>query len=414
MSYKNFKKFKQSLILKILYLICIFLNKYVFRALDKLLKTFSTYIVFLREDRIGHQAGNADIEFYKAFNRKKYKNENTIFIFPFPKYKVSNLDLRERLISYASQKSYKTLVINYKYFKEIFFKLIFFAIPIIFKSCKNIYFSSSDTGLRVKEQILKKSDNHKNLCKKLEINSKDYICITSRDENYLKYFDETRNWDYHNYRNSDIDNLKKLALYAKNELKMDVVRIGSNPKKRIKWTSLFNPKIIDYSFSQYASPKNDIELIAGCNLFINNGGGPVAAAVAARREIITINHIPIRMSIGYVWGLWIPKILKVADSKKILSFREIEKLELAKALNSRDYLNANVEIFENEEDDILNAIKDYFKIKNGLINSEERIVLKKYKEVRDETAHLYRHLSVPNDKDIISPSFLLRYPELLA
>ena len=74
--------------------------------------------IFLREDRIGHQAGNADIEFYKAFYRKKYKNENTIFIFPFPKYKVSNLDLRERLISYASQKSYKTLVINYKYFNK--------------------------------------------------------------------------------------------------------------------------------------------------------------------------------------------------------------------------------------------------------------------------------------------------------
>ena len=414
MSNKNFKKLKKDLIIKTLFLICKFLNKYLFRIIDKLLKTWSTYIVFLREDRIGHQSGNADVEFYKAFNRKKYKNANTIFVFPYPKNKVSNLDLRERLVSFASQKSYKTLVINYKYFNEIFFKLFIFGFHIFLKSCKNIYFASSDTGLRLNEQIIKSSNYHKKLCKKLEINSEKYICITSRDENHLKSFDDKSNWDYHNYRNSDIDNLTKLALYAKKELKMDVVRIGSNPKKRIKWTSLINPKIIDYSFSKYNSPRNDIELISGCNFFINNGGGPVAAAVAARREIITINHIPIRMSIGYVWGLWIPKILKFANSKKILSFREIEKLELAKALDSIDYLNANVEIFENEEDDILNAIKDYFKIKNGLLNSEEKTVLKRYKKVRDETAHLYRHLAVPNDKDIISPSFLLRYPELLA
>jgi len=36
---------------------------------------------------------------------------------------------------------------------------------------------------------------------------------------------------------------------------MDVLRIGSNPKKRITWTSATIPKIIDYSFSGYRSPE---------------------------------------------------------------------------------------------------------------------------------------------------------------
>ena len=165
---------------------------------------------------------------------------------------------------------------------------------------------------------------------------------------------------------------------------MDVVRIGSNSKKRIKWESQKNPKIIDYSFSTYCSPKNDIELIAGCNLFINNGGGPVAAAIAARRNIITINHIPIRISIGNVWGLWIPKLLKLKKNNKFLSLRETEKLGLAESLNSEDYTKANVEIFENTEEDIINAIKDYFKIQKGLIDDKENAVLKRYKEIRDE------------------------------
>ena len=37
-------------------------------------------------------------------------------------------------------------------------------------------------------------------------------------------------------------------------IKMDVVRIGSNSKKRIKW-KVKKSKIIDYSFSTYCSPK---------------------------------------------------------------------------------------------------------------------------------------------------------------
>ena len=187
MDFKNFKKLNKGLKLKILYLICNLLNQVTLKIIDKLLKAKNIFIVFLREDRIGHQAGNSDIEFYNAFNRKKYKNANTIFIFPYPKHKVSNLYLRKRLISFASQKRYKTLVFNYKYLNQIFFKLTIFALPLVFKSCKNIYFANSDTGVRIKEQVLVRSDNHKNLCKKLEINSNNYICITSRDENYLKY-----------------------------------------------------------------------------------------------------------------------------------------------------------------------------------------------------------------------------------
>ena len=62
------------------------------------------YIVLLREDRIGHQAGNADIEFYNAFKREKENRSKTIFIFPTPTFDVSNLYLRDKLIEFAEKK----------------------------------------------------------------------------------------------------------------------------------------------------------------------------------------------------------------------------------------------------------------------------------------------------------------------
>ena len=414
MNFIIFKKLKKQILWRSLSFFYELLNIFVFKLVNKFLKSKNLYIVFLREERIGHQAGNADIEFCKAYHRKINNNSKTIFIFPFKLDHVANLELRKRLISFASKNSYKTIVLNHKYLTKVFSKILINGLPRVFKSCQNIYYSDTDTGPRISAQVLKTSKTHNILCKKLEINPKNYICITSRDENYLRSLNKKRNWDYHNYRNTDIDNLKGLSLYVQKELNMDVVRIGSYSKKRIKWESEKNPKIIDYSFSTYCSPKNDIELIAGCNLFINNGGGPVAAAIAARRNIITINHIPIRISIGNVWGLWIPKLLKLKKNNKFLSLRETEKLGLAESLNSEDYTKANIEIFENTEEDIVNAIKDYFKIKKGLIDYKENAVLKRYKEIRDESAHIFRKNIVPNDKDIISPSFLLKYPELLS
>ena len=390
-----------------------FFNKINYIVIDKFLKYRNTYIVFLREDRIGHQAGNTDIEFFKALKRKKETGSKTIFIFPTPDFDVSNLYLRNKLIEFAESKLFKTYVIKYQFINRFFSRIFFEFLLKIFKSCKNIYFSNSDTGPRITNLIIKKSSQLEILCEKLGINPNGYICITSRDSNYLNKRFPNRNWDYHDHRNVSIDNLKKLSDYVRSEFSYDVVRIGSNPEKKISWSSEAKPKVIDYSFSKYKSPRNDIDLISGCKFFINNGGGPVAAAVAARREIITINHIPIRLSIGFGWWFWIPKLLKKKNHNKYLSFRDIEKLNLSKASHAIEYKKLGIEIIENNDEDILNALKDYFKIKNRLLNKEEKQVLNIYRENRNETAHLHVDKKLRNYKDIISPTFLLKYPELL-
>ena len=389
------------------------INKINLITTDKLLNLINIYIVLLREDRIGHQAGNADIEFYNAFKREKENRSKTIFIFPTPTFDVSNLYLRDKLIEFAEKKNYKAYVIKYNFMNKYFSRLVFTFLLKIFQSCKNIYFSNCDTGRRINNIILRSSKNHKILCEQLGINPNKYICITSRDPNYLKKRYPDRNWDYHNYRNSSIDNLEKLSMYLRSEFEYDVIRIGSNPEKKISWSCDTKPKIIDYPFSKYKSPKNDIDLISGCKLFINNGGGPVAAAVAARRNILTINHITIGNSSGYGWWFWIPKLLKKTDHNKYLSFREIVNLNLSKASHLDEYTKLGIEVIENNDEDILNAIKDYFRIKKGLLNNKEKEIIYKYRKLRNATADLFIYQNLKNYKDIISPTFLLKYPELL-
>ena len=56
------------------------------------------------------------------------------------------------------------------------------------------------------------------------------------------------------------------------------------------------------------------------------------------------------------------------------------------------------------------------KIKPGLnMNGTDFIpmLLDRYRKIRKETAHLYCEQNLRNFKDIISPTFLLKYPELL-
>ena len=48
--------------------------------------------------------------------------------------------------------------------------------------------------------------------------------------------------------------------------------MGSKPEKPISWNVNYG-NIIDYSFTKFQSVRNDIELIAGCDLFISSGGG---------------------------------------------------------------------------------------------------------------------------------------------
>jgi len=67
MNYLIFKKLKKEIISLFLSIFYGLINKFTLIAVDNFLKNKNIYIIFLREERIGHQAGNADIEFYKVF-----------------------------------------------------------------------------------------------------------------------------------------------------------------------------------------------------------------------------------------------------------------------------------------------------------------------------------------------------------
>ena len=101
--------------------------------------------------------------------------------------------------------------------------------------------------------------------KQLKIKKK-YICIYARDENYLKKRFPEVDFNYLSYRNSDINKLRLLIIYASRNLGYEFVRVGSVSKNPINCISDKDIKVVDYPYSNLVSPKNDIDIISGCEL----------------------------------------------------------------------------------------------------------------------------------------------------
>ena len=218
---------------------------------------------------------------------------------------VANKYLRDLSIKLLKEYRYSFKGFLMKNLFEIFLVKII-SNKILTKENPLISSTKNDFGERLSKPIIKSSSNLNKLCNSLGIEPNNYVCIYSRDSKYLSQKYKNMNFEYHDYRNSNIDNLELASTFITQNLKMSVIRIGSNVEKKISWERDEKPKIVDYSNSEFLN-ENDIDLIAGCKLYINNGGGPSSVAKAARREIIRINSIPIFEESGYRYGFKIPK-----------------------------------------------------------------------------------------------------------
>tara|TARA_Y100001968_G_scaffold43474_1_gene33475 strand:+ start:428 stop:1648 length:1221 start_codon:yes stop_codon:yes gene_type:complete len=374
-----------------------------------ILKSNNLRLVVLREERIGHQAGNFDIEMYIAKNR--FNNGiKTWFIFSTPKKLVSNNYLRKIIIESIKDNGYKYLLLNQEYLLD---KILFYICSHrrLLKGNKYFYFADTDIGERVTNQLIKTSDNFYSLRESIGIENEGYICIYSRDSLYLKNRFPHKDWSYHEYRNSNIDNLKLLSEYVIDNKINSIVRVGSKTNSEIKWGKNEGYKIIDYSNSTEQSPKNDIDIICGCNLYISNGGGPESVAIASRRKMIKINQIPLGDEQLYHFGLWIPKIHIWKSNGLYLSLEEICNLKLHLAYRNKDYINSNVIPLENTPEEILEIFKDYLKYKNNNFTDNDNELINKYQIKRSKISNKYGILK--DNFNFIAPSFLRKYKRLL-
>jgi putative glycosyltransferase (TIGR04372 family) len=166
-----------------------------------------------------------------------------------------------------------------------------------------------------------------------------------RDSHYLKKRFPHENYDYHNYRDFDIDDFNEM-INVLVQRGYHVVRMGRDVSKKIK---IKNQKVIDYSNSKFISDFADIYLIANCKMLISTSSGLECVAKIFKK---TIAQICIHINKMYTNSNIINGILtyECLREKRPLSLKEInERGVINLALSGRSFLDKDVKILKNNK-----------------------------------------------------------------
>jgi putative glycosyltransferase (TIGR04372 family) len=233
----------------------------------------------------------------------------------------------------------------------------------------NNVFDKTDIQLKIpNEDIVKYKNDFEKMG--LPYNSK-YVCVVFRDGEYLKKNLKFTDWNYHNYRDANINTFDHAADYLISK-GYYVVRVGRNVKNQMEYK---NEKFIDYSCSKYCSDYMDALLAYKCNFFVTTGTGAEAFAYIFRKPLLFVNFTNIGLfRTFHTKHLHIFKHFYSKILKRNLNLEEIFAWGLAFAGEQNIYEKKNIELIDNSRDEIKKAVMDMVNnIENKyLLNKEDR------------------------------------------
>lgn len=183
-----------------------------------------------------------------------------------------------------------------------------------------------------------------------------WVCILARDSAYLDQHLSGMNWAYHNFRDCNIDNFKKAALFLANN-GYYVIRMGKSVKKSFV---VDHPNVIDYANHPLRSDFLDVYLSAHCEFFMSTATGLDAVPKIFRRPVLLVNIAPIKAQLEYFYpnALFIFKKFYDQKQQRYLSLQEVD-IELHSCRDVQyEAAKRNWSIVENTEDEILSVTQE--------------------------------------------------------
>jgi putative glycosyltransferase (TIGR04372 family) len=205
-------------------------------------------------------------------------------------------------------------------------------------------------------------------------NNEKFVCLIVRDDAYLDKTFKNGDWNYHNYRDCNIDNYKLVSEYLANQGYF-VFRMGSIVKEKFVSN---NTRIIDYATNGFRNDFLDIYLGAKCHFCISSSLGWDAIPEIFKRPIVYTNILPL----GYLRlhsykAINLSKHFVRKDKNIELSLNQIFTENLALLLSSDEYKKNDILLIENSPQEILDAVLDMIElIKNNFILNEKQTLLR--------------------------------------
>ena len=216
-----------------------------------------------------------------------------------------------------------------------------------------------------------------------------FVCLAVRDGVYekKKISNRYRDWSYHDFRNTDIDNFI-LAAEELTKRGYYVFRMGVTVKKHFNSK---NPKIIDYANSNLRNDFMDIYLGAKCSFCISTGFGFQYVPYLFRKPVVQLS-IPFGDLLTHNEKFLIMTkhhILK--KEKRELSLSEIFSYGLAYTYDTKIFKQKGIELVDYTSDEI----------KDMAIEMHENLEFKKKLNHEDEELQkIFKNLFASNIKRI--------------
>jgi len=252
--------------------------------------------------------------------------------------------------------------------------------------------------------------------KAMNIIKKSFVCISSRESSYLNRIDNTCDWSYHNYRDSNINHCRKAVQFL-DLFGIKSVRYGKYVDTNYE-LDLGN-SIIDYSKDFY-SDILDLALARDCIFFLTDSNGADALPLFYKTPIAHKNLVPIS-KVLFSWypknekGLYIFKLYWKREECRYLSVSEMIELEnKADVLSANLYDEAGIDVIENSIDEIEDLTIEMKRKLDGEWNRTELVELKNRFNSILKDAMGTPYFEIESDsRGEISELFLERHSDLL-
>ena len=176
-----------------------------------------------------------------------------------------------------------------------------------------------------------------------------FVCLFVRDSAYLDSYFPKNDWNYHSYRDCNIQNYV-LAAEMLAERGYYVIRMG---QKVLETINSAHPKVIDYATNGLRSDFMDIYLGAKCAFCISSSTGIDAIPMIFRRPVAFVSYVPIEFFSTFSDRfLGIFKHHLDAGSKRELSLSEISARGVGTQVSTSNFETNEVDLIENTPEEI--------------------------------------------------------------
>lgn len=233
---------------------------------------------------------------------------------------------------------------------------------------------------------------------------KSYICFNARETSYLSTHQPEMNWEYHSYRNSDIDTYIPAIerLVSKGYF---AIRMGRFVSKKIKTN---HSRIIDYA-ANGGTDFLDMYLSAHCRFFVSGSDGLAFMSIIFGRPIVWINFVPFSsiylVSKGH---LLIPKKLWLIQEKRMLTFDEMLNTEISTYGRTEQYSKAGIEVINNTPEEIMDVSMEMEERLNGTWEETQED-----KILQEEIQRILENTNIRKFYGRIGAKFLRQHKELI-